>query len=142
VKNKLKYWSLTEGRIDMAETMSPKVSEVIAALEAIRNDELHPFVILATPWNDRGSASYCQALAGTGGYHCEVRIYSGEKFRHSRSFLRDAQGCLGDENNPQLPNLSQVVCIYTRFIADPNTLPVVADVEWLDVSDEFEPVPA
>ena len=41
----------------MAETLSPKVSEVIAALEAIRNDELDPFIILETPWNEQDRKS-------------------------------------------------------------------------------------
>jgi len=36
MKNELQNWSLTEGGIGMEETLSPKVSEVIAALEAIR----------------------------------------------------------------------------------------------------------
>ena len=142
MQNELKYWSLTEGRIGMEETLNPKVSEVIAALEAIRNDQLHPFVTLVTPWNEHANESFCQAWADDAGYVCEVRIYSGEEFRHSRSFLRDAQGCLGGEKDPQLPNLSQAVRIFTGFIANPNVLPVVADVEWSDVSDEFEPVPA
>ena len=126
----------------MEETLNPKVSEVIAALEAIRHDQQDPFVTLATPWNEHADESYCQAWADDAGYVCEVRIYSGEEFRHSRSFLRDAQGCLNDKNDPQLPSLSQAVRIFTGFIANPNVLPVVADVEWLDVSDEFEPVPA
>ena len=142
MKDELQYWSLTEGRIGMAETLSPKVSEVIAALEAIRSDQLHPFVILATPWNDFGCESYCQALADDAGYVCEVRIYSGEEFRHSRSFLRDAQGGLGEADDPQLPNLSQAIRIFTSFIADAQNLPTVDKVEWLDVSDDFERVPA
>ena len=49
----------------------------------------------------------CASGIEIAGYGCEVRIYSGEEFRHSRSYLRDAQGCRGDENDPQLPNLSQ-----------------------------------
>jgi hypothetical protein len=142
MKNELRYWSLTEGRIGMEQTLSPKVSEVIAALEAIRHDQQDPFVTLSTPWNERACESYCQAWADDAGYVCEVRIYSGEEFRHSRSFLRDAQGCLNDKNDPQLPSLSQAVRIFTGFTANPNVLPVVADVEWLDVSDEFEPAPA
>jgi len=141
MKNELQNWSLTEGRTDW-DTPNPKVSEVIAALEAIRHDELHPFVILANPENEQGCESYCQALADAAGYVCEVRIYSGEQFRHSRSFLRDAQGGLGDDDDPQFPNLSQAIRIFTGFIADPQNLPTVDQVEWLDVSDDFEPVPA
>ncbi len=125
----------------MAETLSPKVSEVIAALEAIRNDELDPFIILETPWNEQGCSSFCQARAGTGGYKCEIRIYSDEEFRHSKSFLRDAHGCLGDKNDPQLPNLSQVIRIFTGFIADPGSLPSVPDLAWLDLDCDFEVVP-
>ena len=59
---------------------------------------------------------------------CEVRLYSGEAFLHSRSFLRDAQGCLGDNDDPKLPNLSQAIRIFTGFIADPQSLPTVGEV--------------
>jgi len=75
-------------------------------------------------------------------YVCEIRLYSGGGFRHFRSFLRDAQGSIGDADDPQLPNLSQAVRIFAGFMADPAVLPVADDVEWLDVSDEFKPVPA
>ena len=141
MKNGLNGWLLSEGRTDW-DTPNPKVSEVIAALEGLRNDVLHPFVILEVPEHGHESGNYCQALADDAGYVCEIRLWSGGGFRHFRSFLRDAQGGIGDEDDPQLPNLSQAIRLFTGFVADPAALPLVDDVEWLDVSDDFEPVPA
>ena len=141
MKNKLRNWLLREGRTDW-DTPNPKVSEVIAALEGLRHDVLHPFVILIEPEQGKVSGNFCQAWAYDAGYVCEIRLWSGRDFRHFRSFLRDALGGIGDEDDPQLPNLSQAIRFFTGFMADPAALPVVDDVEWLDVSDEFEPVPA
>ena len=141
MKNKLRNWLLTEGRTNW-DTPNPKVSEVIAALEGLRHDVLHPFVILIEPEQGKVSGNFCQAWAYDAGYVCEIRLWSGRDFRHFRSFLRDALGGIGDEDDPQLPNLSQAIRFFTGFMADSAALPVVDDVEWLDVSDEFEPVPA
>lgn len=140
MENELRNWLLREGCAGR-DTPNPKVSEVIAALEGLRHDVLHPFVNLEVPERGKVSGNYCQALADVAGYVCEIRLYSGGGFQHFRSFLRDAQGCIGDDDDPQLPNLSQTIRIFAGFMADPAALPVVDDVEWLDVSDDFESAP-
>lgn len=140
MKKALRGWKLTEGRISKAVTQSPKVSEIIAALEALRPDIQHPFVILAAPAAGNDDPNYCQVFADEKGYVCEIRINKGTGFCHMRAFLRDADGRLGDEHDPLLPDLGQAVRIFTGFIADPNSFPGVDTVEWLDVSEDFEPV--
>ena len=142
MKNALIDWTLIEGRIDMEQTSNPKVSEVVTALEAIHPEMKDPFIILEAPAGEDGSDSnYCQALADDSGYVCEIRTFQPDDFYHFRAFLPDAEGVLGDEDNPQLPNLSQAIQILTEFIADPDKLPVANPADWLDVSDEFEEVP-
>ena len=133
-------WELTEGRINMAVTRNPNVSVIIAAMESLRPDVKHPFVILAAPAEGDDDPNYCQVFSGEKGYVCEIRIFRGTGFCHMRAFLRDADGCLGDELDPLLPDLGQAVRIFTGFIADPNSFPSVDTMEWLDVSEDFEPV--
>ena len=143
MKNKLLGWKLIEGSIGMLETRNPSVSEVVAALESISPEMIDPFMILEARASGKGGyANYCQAFADEAGYVCEIRTHTGNDFRHCRSFLRDAHGRLGEKDDPQLPNLSQAIRIFMQFIGDPNAFPVVEPVEWLDVSEEFEPEPA
>jgi hypothetical protein len=143
MKNKLHGWKLIEGSIGMLETRNPSVSEVVAALEAISPEMIDPFMILEARASGKGGyPNYCQAFADEAGYVCEIRTHAGNGFRHCRSFLRDAQGNLGETDDPQFPNLSQAIRIFMQFIGDPDAFPVVEPVEWLDVSEEFEPEPA
>lgn len=139
MKNALLGWTLIEGRIGMGETANPKVSEIVAAMEAIHPEMESPFVIIESPTSEDGSfQNYCQVLADECGYVCETRIFNGDDFRHSRAYLPDAEGVLGNNDDPQFPSLSQAIQILTGFIADPNKLPAVNPVEWLDVSDQFK----
>ncbi len=143
MKKLLQGWGLIEGRVHMTTVPDPKVSDVIAALEAIRPDVIDPFVILEAPDSGDGEyPSYCQAFADDHGYVCEIRIFKAGGFTHSRAFLPDAEGRLGEGDDPQLPCLGQALRIFTGFIADPWALPAVDTVQWLDVSDEFEAVTA
>ena len=143
MKNGLIDWTLIEGRIGMKQTSNPKVSEVVAALEAVHPEMEDPFIIMEAPAGEDGVyPNYCQALAKNSGYICEIRTFQPDDFYHFRAFLPDAEGILGGRNNPQRPNLSQAIQILTGFIADPDKLPVATPVDWLDVSDEFEEVPA
>jgi hypothetical protein len=140
MKNELQGWSLTEGIYDMLETENPAVSAVMTALEAIRPDVGNPFMILVAPAAEDSYPNYCQAFADEDGYVCEIRLFSGDDFTHNRAFLPDPEGGLGDDDDAQLPNLTQSVQIFAGFIADPTVLPDVDTVQWIDVSDEFEPV--
>ena len=140
MKKALRGWKLTEGRIGKADTRNPRVSEIIAAIEALRPDIRHPFVILAAPALGDDDPNYCQVFSDEKGYVCEIRICKGTGFCHMRAFLRDADGRLGDELDPLLPDLGQAVRVFTGFIANPNAFPGVDTVEWLDVSGDFEPV--
>jgi|GEM_PF-2073173 len=142
MKNTLIGWTLTEGRTGVAETPNPRVSEVVAALEAIRPEVENPFIVLEAPVSEgENYPNYCQVLADELGYVCEIRIFTGDEFLHSRAYLPDANGVLGDDDDPQFPSLSQAIQILTEFIADPGTLPTVSPVEWLDVSDRFGEMP-
>lgn len=136
----LRNWELIEGRIGMATTQNPQVSDVVAALEAIRPDVIDPFIILEAPAAVDGDyPNFCQAYADDSGYVCEIRISNGASFTHSRAFLPDAEGKIGDNEGP-FPSLSQTIRVFTGFIADPGALPAVDAVQWMDVSDEFEAV--
>lgn len=136
----LQDWVLIEGRIGMARTPNPQVSDVIAALEALRPDVENPFLTLEAPESVDGDyPNYCQAYADDSGYVCEIRTSTGESFTHSRAFLPDAEGNIGGNEGP-FPNLSQTIRVFTGFIADPVALPAVDTVQWMDVSDEFDAV--
>lgn len=140
MSHELLGWELTEGRIPgMGVTSDPKVSEIIAALEAIRSDQKNPFVVLNAPATGDDYPNYCQALADEMGYVCEIRIFRGKEFRHMRAFLADAAGH-SDASEEELANLGQAVRIFTGFIAEPTSFPPVDGLVWCDVSDEFEPV--
>ena len=139
MKSDLQGWMLTEGMYDMMETRDPAVSAVITALEAIRPEVGNPFIVLQAPESDDSYPNYCQAFADEGGYVSEIRFFSGTDFTHHRGFLPDAEGGVC-KDEAELPNLTQMIQILIAFIADPSALPVVEGVEWLDVSDEFEPV--
>lgn len=141
MNNNLSGWELIEGRIDMLRTPTPEVSDVITALESIRPDMDHAFIILVAPAEEGAESNYCQVYAYEVGYVCEIRVFSPGGFCHWRSFLRDAEGSIGSNEGP-FPNLSQTIRIFTSFISDPTVAPVVDDVVWMDVSGEFDPVPA
>jgi hypothetical protein len=140
MKNKLQGWTLTEGMYDMLDTENPSVTAVITALEAIRPDVESPFIILAAPAFGDSDANYCQAFAKEGGYICEIRIFEGSDFIHYRAFLQDADGAVGEDDDPQLPNLTQTIQLFIGFIAKPDALPQADGVEWVDVSEQFDAV--
>lgn len=141
MKNKLLGWKLIEGSIGMLKTKNPSISEVVAALEAINPIMENPFMILEAPSVDRDAECFCQAYADEYGYVCEIRIFAGEGFTHSRAFLPDAEGDIGSNEGP-FPNLTQAIRIFTGFIANHSATPAVDAVQWLDVSYEFKPVAA
>lgn len=146
MKKGLQGWEMTEGRTSfMGDTRNPKVSEIIAALEAIRSDIEHPYVALTAPGADENHRDYCQALAREDGYACEIRIYTGDEFRHMRALSPDSEGRIGKRpdmpsnwTDGENPNLGQVCAIFTAFIADPASFPNVNDLEWWDMTAEFE----
>jgi hypothetical protein len=142
MKNELRGWTLIEGMYQTMETKNPAVSAVITALEAIRPDVESPFIVLEAPAGEDTYPNYCQAFADEGGYICEIRLFDGYDFTHHRAFLSDPEGGLGEDDDAQLPNLTQTVRVFAGFIAGPDALPDVDAVQWLDVSDEFEPVTA
>lgn len=146
MKKGLQGWEVTEGRTSfMGDTRDPKVSEIIAALEAIRSNIEHPFIALTAPGADEDQRTYCQALACEDGYACEIRIYKGDEFRHMRALSPDPEGRIG--KRPDMPpnwtdgddpNLGQVCVIFTTFIADPDSFPKVDGLEWWDMTADFE----
>ena len=139
MKNNLQGWTLTEGMYDAPDTKNPAVSAVITALEAIRPDVKNPYIILEAPAVGGSYPNYCQAFAAEDGYCCEIRIFEGTDFIHHRAFLPDTEGETGDNDDDlQLPNLTQTIELFIGFIARPDDLPEVDGVEWLDVSDEFD----
>ena len=140
MKNELQDWTLTEGLYDMLDTKKPAVSAVITALEAIRPDVEDPFIVLQAPALGGSYPNYCQAFAHEGGYICEIRIFEDTDFIHFRGFRPDAEGRVGDDDEAELPNLTQTIQAFLGFIAKPDDLPEVDGVEWVDVSDEFEDV--
>ena len=145
MKTGLRGWELIEGRIDMAITRNPKVSEIIAALEAIRHDQIDPFVILVVPASGDNERNFCQARVYEDGYVCEIRIFSGKEFCHMRTFMPDAEGRIGDdavsgERYGEDPGLGLTIRIFTDFIADPTAFPSVDGLRWWDISGQFEPV--
>lgn len=138
---------MVEGRINMAVTWNPKVSEVITALEAIRHDQPDPFVILQTPKANGEWWNFCQACVYEDGYVCEIRIFSGKEFRQMRAFAPDAEGRIGDDpvSGEQLgedPSLDQAIRIFTAFITNPNAFPSVDALQWWDISSQFKPIRA
>ena len=142
MSHELQGWELTEGRIDTT-TPDPKVSEIIAALEAIRFDQENPFVILGAPATDDAYASYCQARIREDGYACEIRIFNGKEFRHMLALAPDAKGRVGEDPETRDcygdgPNLGQVIGIFIAFIANPNAFPTVEGLKWSDMTFEFE----
>ena len=141
MKNELKNWELIEGQINMLKTPNPQVTDVITALESLNYEIDDAFMILVAPSVDRDVASFCQAYADEYGYVCEIRIFAGGGFTHSRAFLPDAEGNIGSNEGP-FPNLTQAIRVFTEFIANPGARPVVDAVQWLDVSDEFDAVAA
>jgi hypothetical protein len=82
-------------------------------------------------------ANYFQSLAEPDGYVCEARIHDGADYCHSRAFLPDEEGGVG-EDEVILPSLTQAIRMITIFIANPRELPELEDVVWVDVTEQVD----
>jgi hypothetical protein len=139
MQKQLDGWELTQGQANMERIESPTVSQVIAAMEGLNPGHANPFMILVPPpLAGDAEANYFQYLAEPDGYVCEARIHDGADYCHSRAFLPDEQGRVGEDDEAILPNLTQAIRMITTFMANPCELPEVEDVVWVDVTEQVD----
>jgi hypothetical protein len=139
MQNELNGWELTQGDAFPELTENPTVSQVIAALEGLNPGHANPFMILVPPpLAGDAEANYFQALAEPDGYLCEARVHEGADYCHSRAFLPDEEGGVGEDDEASLPNLTQAIRMITTFMANPCELPELEDVVWVDVTEQVD----
>ncbi len=139
MKNDLDGWELIQGKTYPESIETPTVSQVIAALEELIPGRKDPFMILvAPPLAGDAQANYFQALAEPDGYVCEARVHDGADYCHSRAFLPDEEGGVGEDDEVSLPNLTQTIRMITAFMANPYELPELEDLVWVDVTEQVD----
>lgn len=148
--SKLNGWSLTEGRIPGEwMTRDPAIAEVVAALEAIDEDQENPYVILEAPEIEGVSPGFCQTVATEHRtYCCEIRLFGrgNDGDRHYNLMRPDEQGLIGvrEPDRPDYiagydPDIVILTTVFMAFIADPTALPEIPGWQWLDVTHENNP---